>query len=91
MCLGDPAEFAIQHRLTPRQARLLLCTAEHLLARKDGGTAARLNIVAACIHCNQLRHRRKKDLSAEAYREHVARRIAHGHWHNAMLAGLTRH
>jgi 5-methylcytosine-specific restriction endonuclease McrA len=32
------------------------CTAEHLVARMDGGRDTRDNIVAACRRCNAARH-----------------------------------
>jgi len=31
-------------------------TAEHLVARMDGGKDTRQNIVAACRRCNEMRH-----------------------------------
>jgi len=36
------------------------CTAEHLIARKDGGKNTRANIVAACHLCNKRRHASKR-------------------------------
>ena len=56
----------------------LLCTAEHLIARSEGGTAAPSNIVAACRHCNQTRHKRKNPPPPERYQAEVQRRIARG-------------
>ena len=42
--LDDPAAFRVRHNLTPKVARSLRCTAEHLKARQDGGTDAACNI-----------------------------------------------
>ena len=46
MCNGHPAPFAQSHGISIAQAQLLECTAEHLIARKDGGRNTRENIVA---------------------------------------------
>ena len=82
---GEAATFARSHRLSERAARLLQCTAEHLLARKDGGGNGAGNIVAACMTCNRRRHQRKKDLPVDAYRALVQRRLHQGKWHHATL------
>ena len=58
----------------------LLCTAEHLIARSEGGSEALTNIVAACWHCNQTRHRRKNPPPPERYRVEVQRRVDRGAW-----------
>ncbi len=58
----DCPAFAADHRLTHRQARQRQCTAEHLVARYDGGRDTRANIAAACRECNATRHRRKVPL-----------------------------
>jgi len=77
----DPAEFAARHGLTLRLARRLQCTAEHLVARRDGGKSKHGNIVAACLFCNSNRHRRRRAPSASAYRKLVARRMGRQKWH----------
>ena len=59
----------------------LRCTAEHLVARCDGGTDNPENIAAACLLCNRRRHRRKCALSAEGFRQLVQRRMQQGKWH----------
>jgi 5-methylcytosine-specific restriction endonuclease McrA len=59
-----------------------LCTAEHLIARCDGGADTEANIVAACWFCNTRRHRRTKSLAPEGYRTHVRRRLVAGRWHS---------
>lgn len=61
--------------------RLLLCTAEHLLPRHEGGTDDPLNIVAACLHCNRTRHRKKAPPDPASYRAEVLRRVMKGRWH----------
>ena len=63
-----------------RQPKPLRCTAEHLLPRSEGGADTPENIVAACLFCNQRRHRAKCPKSPEAHRTHVRRRMAAGRW-----------
>jgi len=81
MWLADPQSFARSYRLTLHEARQLQATAEHLIARCDGGKDTECNIVAACRCCNCRRHRRKTALSPERYRGLVQRRIAAGKWY----------
>jgi hypothetical protein len=76
MWLESPSELALR----PRAAVFRQCTAEHLLARQDGGPDEPYNIAAACWLCNQIRHRRKKALSAEDFRALVRLRLANGRW-----------
>jgi len=83
MYVGDVRAFAETHRLTVAQARQRACTAEHLQARRDGGTSAQANIVAACLACNRQRHRRKHPRAPDAHRQWVANRMADGRWHRA--------
>lgn len=61
------------------------CTAEHLVARQDGGKGVRTNIVAACLFCNSNRHKAKRPLAPHAYRVRVQRRIAKAKW-NAKIS-----
>lgn len=82
---GQPGAFAERHGITTRAARLLQCTAEHLVACKDGGGNGAENIAAACLACNRRRHQRKKALPADAYRTYVARRVQAGRWHTRYL------
>ena len=81
MWQDNPVEFAAKYRITSGQARSLRCTAEHIVARQDGGSNSRSNIVAACWVCNSRRHRRKVAPSPELYKQHVRRRINQGRWH----------
>jgi hypothetical protein len=67
--------------LTPKEASGLLCTAEHLTARRDGGKNSANNIAAACLHCNRARHGRPKPMDPLAYQALVQRRIRKGAWH----------
>lgn len=68
MWIDDVRSFSRQFGISLKQARVRQCTAEHLKARCDGGSCRRDNIVAACLHCNRRRHRRKKPLSPERWR-----------------------
>jgi hypothetical protein len=78
--LTDLETFASTHRLSRRHARQFQATAEHLLARQDGGCGG-ANIVAACWLCNRRRHARKgKAPTPDTYRAHVRSRLAQGRW-----------
>jgi hypothetical protein len=81
MWQSDLANFATTCGLTLRQARRYQCTAEHLTARQDGGGDSPDNIAAACLACNQQRHRRKQLKTPAAYTAFVQRRLAQGRWH----------
>lgn len=83
MWRGSIEQFARLYGITLGQARQFQCTAEHLLARQDGGGDGRSNIVAACLVCNQRRHKRKLALKPDAYRKLVQQRLSHGLWHIA--------
>lgn len=58
----------------------LRCTAEHLKPQSAGGGDEPSNVVAACLHCNRTRHRRKWPPAPERYRDEVRRRVAKGAW-----------
>lgn len=79
---NDIAAFSSNHNITLRQARHLQCTAEHLIARQDGGLDKQGNIVAACRFCNQRRHKfkRKHIPNSEAYKALIERRMREGRW-----------
>ena len=82
MWSDDCAAFAKRHGLTPRIARWLQCTAEHLQARQAGGGDSIQNIAAACRVCNQRRHARRKIASTpEEYRALVRKRVSRKTWH----------
>lgn len=81
MWQASPEKFAQEHHLTLKQARAFKCTAEHLLARSEGGTNAPGNIAAACAFCNSMRHRAKHPLSPKAQRAKVQLHLEKGGWH----------
>ncbi|WP_082085757.1 HNH endonuclease [Pseudomonas sp. 21] len=83
MWQSSPEQFAQEHHLTLKQARVFRCTAEHLHAKCDGGTDAPGNIAAACWFCNSQRHRAARPLAPNAHRAKVQRRMGKGAWHAA--------
>ncbi len=86
MWMDDGVSFARKHELSSRVARWLRCTAEHLLARRDGGRDSRDNIVAACLVCNLRRHRgRTKAPTPDTYRTRVRHRLERGRWHSPQV------
>jgi 5-methylcytosine-specific restriction endonuclease McrA len=66
---GDPVAFCRLWKLTPRQSKSFLCTAEHLIPRSEGGKNSKANIVAACLQCNQTRHRCRKVPTPERWKK----------------------
>jgi 5-methylcytosine-specific restriction endonuclease McrA len=64
-----------------RAAERLRCTAEHLTARADGGGNTVGNVAAACLHCNQARHRRVSPPASERFKQQVATRMSNARWH----------
>jgi hypothetical protein len=81
MWLGNSEEFTGNYGIRESQAKRFQCTAEHLLARQDGGTDDRENIVAACLYCNSTRHYASEALPHNEYREHVASLVQSQKWH----------
>jgi hypothetical protein len=81
MWIEDPEAFARKYGMRKRRARLFQATAEHLIARCDGGTDVPANIVAACAYCNGRRHRPKVPLDPVAYGLRVCKQLAAGKWH----------
>jgi hypothetical protein len=74
--------FCRVHSLTRGQAKPLKCTAEHLVAKKDGGTGRRSNIVAACIYCNSRRFDHVRgDPSPQQFRRYVRVCMITRGWH----------
>jgi len=69
-----PQQFACINRLQVTQTAPYRSTAERLTARRDGGCHRRDNIVAACWHCNQTRHRRKNPPAPDVWKRIQARR-----------------
>lgn len=85
MWLGNPDDFTRRFNLKESQCRKLQCTAEHLHAWKDGGGNGRQNIVAACLYCNQSRHKRRKEMAPQAFKAHVQMRLSARRWHGIIL------
>lgn len=81
MWRSSPEELA-PLGIRPRTATRLRCTAEHLVAKRDGGGNRGVNISAACWLCNVRRHRRKNPPDPKTYREFVQRKMAKGTWHS---------
>jgi 5-methylcytosine-specific restriction endonuclease McrA len=85
MWLDNSQVFALKYKITGRQAKDFKCTAEHLLARKDGGEDNQSNIVAACHYCNQKRHKRKLPKDPITYKHYVITRISKGKWNADLM------
>lgn len=90
MWLNSLTSFCTEFELPASVAARLQCTAEHLVAKQDGGRDDGSNIVAACLHCNRLRHafRPTTAPTAQKYAKRVAARIASGRWHLAPVKRL---
>jgi hypothetical protein len=67
----------------------LQCTAEHLVPVSEGGKTSRNNIVAACLFCNQTRHRTGCVLSPQQYKELVQRYVQGEGWHGPSQKDLS--
>jgi len=78
--LDDVAAFRARYSLSVEHARLRQCTAEHLVARQDGGGNGRENIAAACPVCNRRRHLRRRPPSPLQHQQRVMARIQNGRW-----------
>lgn len=85
MWLHVPEELSEPYNVSADAARPLQCTAEHLVARSDGGGHDEANIVAACIHCNQARHRLSPPPRADAHKRGVRLQVRNGSWHRRSL------
>ena len=75
--------FAKATGLSLSLTRQLVCTAEHLKAKSEGGRDTSDNIVAACLVCNQRRHKRKTPPDPSRYKALVTQRLHKGKWHVA--------
>lgn len=80
-----PSHFAEVYGLKVSAIRPLRVTAEHLVARCDGGTDTPDNIVAACWFCNTKRHKAKRPLAPETFARKVQSRLSVGRWHGLKL------
>lgn len=76
---------------TFKAVQRLRCTAEHLVARRDGGPTHPTNIVAACAHCNRTRHKQRKPLHAEHYFRKVQHRMTKRQWHPLWVHQFMQH
>jgi hypothetical protein len=85
MWLDSPEAFAKKYKITLKGAALFKCTAEHLLARQDGGRDGESNIVAACHFCNQHRHKAKKPKDPISYKQYVGSRVGKGGWNSLLI------
>lgn len=86
---SDLSTFASRLGIDLSRAQALLCTAEHLKARCDGGADSETNIAAACITCNQRRHRMRPAPSSDAFRSIVQVQMQNGCWHRRALLRAT--
>ena len=88
MWRGENSEsFRKRHSLTLAQAKWLQSTAEHVVARCDGGTDSAANIVAACWRCNRGRHARKTPKTPSDFAVYVSRRLRALRWHDFDVQG----
>jgi len=85
MCIGSEDEFAQTHGLRRSSIAGLKCTAEHLVAKCEGGSTDASNIVAAHRCCNAIRHRCKNPLDPMRYKARVRGRTRAGRWPTAVL------
>jgi hypothetical protein len=91
MWLDDPETFAKRYKITTKEAALFKCTAEHLLAKQDGGKDNESNIVAACHFCNQHRHKCKSPKEPIIYKHYISKRLERGKWHGGIIFNQLRH
>ncbi|RWC60484.1 MAG: HNH endonuclease [Mesorhizobium sp.] len=87
---GDPRLMAERYHLPVGLLNRLRCTAEHLKPRTNGGRESLDNIVAACVFCNQTRHKMRDVLSPVAYQQRVRRRVEARKWHPLECHPLLR-
>jgi hypothetical protein len=90
MWLYVPEELTESLDLTHGEAAKLQCTAEHLRPRSEGGGETSNNIVAACLHCNGVRHKRKVPPAPDKYLSDVRRRVQRGKWHPRKVNRLSK-
>jgi hypothetical protein len=86
MWVCNRGAFTRIYGVTDAQATLLQATAEHLIARRDGGGDTDENVVAACLFCNRRRHHARRLAPAPIeYLRRVRARVAAGKWHGMRL------
>lgn len=87
MWLLYPSELSLR----PRSAAPFQCTAEHLVARQNGGKDVAGNVVAAHASCNHRRHKRPGPApSPESFRALVQRRVSSGKWWSSWPPRIAR-
>ncbi|QAU34913.1 HNH endonuclease [Janthinobacterium sp. 17J80-10] len=88
----DQQQFARGQGVPARLVKYGRCTAEHLVARKDGGRDLPENIVAACLWCNASRHRGRQHCAPDptAYKTRVSQLVGQGIWHPVIASKLAR-
>src|SRR6187551_1045811 len=72
---GSPWQMALEPL-----GKAFAASAEHLVARCEGGRDTRGNIAAAHARCNHRRHRRRRVMTPERFAAFVQRRIGSGRW-----------
>jgi len=88
MWQDDKKKFAEKYGISAAAAARFQCTAEHLIARCDGGSNSKSNIVAACVKCNNIRHQRKSPPDALDYKADIQKRLRRGKWLPELLHHL---
>lgn len=81
-------DFMQAHGLSAAQADFLRSTAEHVVARQDGGHDTPANIVAACKYCNWHRHVGREALPSTKFASKVRQRLGRGRWHGIVIHPL---
>jgi len=87
--LEQPTVFVEKYGISKKDSARFQCTAEHLVARQDGGADSRDNIVAACRFCNNGRHRISSPPTPAKFRQYVGRRVHAGKWHPKYIRHLA--
>lgn len=83
---GQHEATAARLGLSPKIARAIECTAEHLHAKGEGGTEGQANIVAAHRVCNERRHRQPQHvLEPEVMFDSAVKQVAAGGWHRRRI------
>ncbi|WP_146136794.1 HNH endonuclease [Marinobacter shengliensis] len=85
MWQNNMEQYASLHGISLARAKHFRCTGEHLVAHSEGGAASNGNIVAACLFCNQGRHKRKNPPCPAEYANLVQKRLERGAWNSHLL------
>ncbi|MCY6411128.1 HNH endonuclease signature motif containing protein [Acinetobacter sp. VNH17] len=82
-----PEQFSKTFSVESDKTQWLKCTAEHVIAKQDGGNNSKENIVAACLYCNRYRHQGAlQPKSAKAYKSLVSKKMRKGEWHSTFIS-----